>query len=272
MKRNININKKVSKNTVIIFISVTIIIFAVILNFVINDARNLTFIEKTIKDGALFINKIFAFPLNIINNDNEIKKIEESIKKQSENEINNLKKELNELKNNLEINNLLSDYDKINATVINRNLGYFYNTITIDKGSKDKIKKDMAVISSQGLIGKVIKTTRYNSTVKLLTSDDSYNKVSVQIKVNEKYLYGILSSFDKENGYYIVEGVSDTKDIKAGDLVSTTGMGDIFPSGILIGEVVSKDLDNFEISAIIKVKPSININNFNYVTVLRRNQ
>lgn len=45
-----------------------------------------------------------------------------------------LEKENNELKKLLELKDTLSEYQKINATVVNRNVGYWYDTITIDKG------------------------------------------------------------------------------------------------------------------------------------------
>ena len=166
----------------------------------------------------------------------------------------------------------ISEYEEVNATIISRNLGYWYNTVIIDKGSKDGIKKDMAVTTAEALIGKVIKVSRNNSTIKLLTSSDINNKVSVQIKVDNNYIYGILTSFNEKEGSYIIEGISDTKNIKIGNLVSTTGMGNIFPSGILIGEVIEIEKDNFDLEAIIKVKPSFNIDNFNYVKVLRKKQ
>lgn len=254
------------------FILIFVIIFFMIMSFVLKDNRNLTFIEKSIKDSILFINKTIMYPLTIIDKNNNEKNniLKENIKKETQSELDNIENELNELKKDLELNNLLSDYDFINATVINRNLGYWYNQVIIDKGIKDGIKKNMAVTTYGGLIGKVVKVSNNNSTIKLLTNDDNFNKVSVQIKTDNKYLYGILTSFNKKEGYYIVDGIDCSKDIKVGSLVSTTGMGDIFPSGILIGEVAKVDKDNFDLEAIIKVKPSVNVNNFNYVKVLRR--
>lgn len=238
----------------------------------ISDKRKPMFFEKTIKDSVLFINQTISYPFKILKNNQkkELSQIEKKLKNNYQSELDNLKKQVNELKKELKLQNISGEYSYINASVINRNLGFWYNSVTIDKGSKEGIKENMAVVSSDGLIGKVIKTTRYTSTVKLLTSDDVNNKVSVQIKLNDKYLYGILSSFDVENNEYVIEGVTGTNEIKKGILVSTTGMGDIFPSGILIGEVSSVSKDNFDLEYVIKVKPSINVNNFEFVKVLKK--
>lgn len=264
MKKRKN-KKYYSKNKLIVILS--LLIFFLLVSFTVSDERKLTFIEKTLKDGLLFINKLVIKPFNLMENDTEI---EDSIKTKYIVEIDNLKEEIKTLKESLELNTILSDYDVISATTISRNLGYFYDTIILDKGSNDGVKINQAVVTNGGLIGKVIKMTHTTSTVKLLTSMSSNIQVSVQIKINDKYLYGILTSYDNEENVYIVEGITEPNLIKEGFSVTTTGMGDIFPSGILVGEVTSITKDNFDLEAIIKVKPSIDINKIDYVKILRR--
>lgn len=261
--RKLKFSKKVNNTKKIILVVGSILIFFLIISFTINDNRKPTFIEKTLKDSILFINRL------IVPNNNTLKEVEENIKKEYQSEIDNLKKEINTLKESLELNTILSDYEVINATTINRNLGYFYDTITLDKGSKDGIEENQAVMTNEGLIGKTTKVTKYTSTVKLLTNPNSKTQVSVQIKVGEEFLYGILTSYNKDN-YYIIEGITDTDKIEVGNVVTTTGMGDIFPSGILIGEVIEVTKDNFDLEGIIKVKPSVNYDNISYVKILRR--
>ena len=67
-----------------------------------------------------------------------------------------------------------------------------------------------------------------------------------------------------------VEGISNTKTVRVGDLVYTSGLGGVFPSGILIGKVESITTDSYDLSKIINVKPSANFENINYVTILKR--
>ena len=253
-----------TKNNKIILVVISVLIFFLIIPFTINDNRKLTLPEKVLKDSILIINRI-------INRKNNLNELEENIRKEYIAEIDNLKYEINTLKESLKLDTILSDYEIINATTINRNLGYFYDTITLDKGSSDGVEENMAVMISAGLIGKTMKVTKHTSTVKLLTNQNSKIQVSVQIKVEDKYLYGILTSYDKDNNFYIIEGITDTKDIQKGSLVSTTGMGEIFPSGILVGEVIEITKDNFDLEGIIKAKPSVNFDNINYVKILRRN-
>ena len=251
--------KKKSKKLILVVIS--ILIFFLISFFIIKDDRKLTTLEQMLKDSILFINEIIN-PSKLIKNEN--------IENRYRAEIDNLKNEINTLKESLKLNTILSNYEVISATVINRNLGYFYDTVTIDKGENDGIKENRAVITNDGLIGKIIKVSKSTSTVKLLTSSTNKSMVSVGIKVNNKYVYGILVSYNEKENYYTIQGITDVQNIKIGDDVITSGMGDVFPSGLLIGKVLEITKDNFDLEAIIKVKPSIDVNNIDYVKVLER--
>ena len=272
---------KKKKFIVVIILLVCILLF--ILSFIISDKRKLSDIEKIIKDSTLTVNKVINKPINYI--DNKIKEIKLSNKmydkynklykkyeklKSVNNDNDELKKEIKELQKVLELNNTLeSKY--INSSVIIRNIGYYYDELTIDKGSKHKRKKDMAVITSDGLIGTISKVSNLNSVVKLLTTDDINNKISVKIKVNNDYLYGLMVGYDKKTKCFIVEGIADNKEIPKGSVVTTTNFNDI-PGGILIGKVEKIKKDNFDLSRTLLVRSNVNFDNIKYVTVLGKDK
>ncbi len=277
------VNKKLEKKYIILIVLLFVAIFLGIITKIVTDDRKLNPIEKGIKDTVVSINKVINIPINFIKN----KAVEKREKKDLYNkylelrkrvdehyldiaEMDELEKENKELRKLLDIDKTLSDYSYLNATVINRNIGYWYNTITIDKGSSSGIKKNIAVITSDGLIGKVIKTTNFSSTIKLLTSDEIDSKVSVKIKVEDKYIYGLLTSYKKEENLFVIEGISESIEIPFDSLVTTTGMGDIFPSGILIGKVKSVGTDNFDLAKIVEVESNVDFNDIKFVTVLKR--
>lgn len=267
-------------------ILIVVVVIAILLGFIttiVRSERNLTGIEKSIKDTVLLANKIVYAPVKFVKDkiseyqdkQDLYKKYKKLEKKVKETDLINaerleLKKELNEMKKTLKLNQTLGDSYYLNATVINRDIGYWYNTITIDKGSNNGVEKDMAVIISEGLIGKVVKTTNFNSTVKLLTSDDINNKISVKIQVGEDYIYGLLSGYNKNKKTFTIEGISSNKKIPKGSIVTTTGMGDIFPSGIVIGTVSSSHTDNFDLARTVDVKGSADFDDLSYVTILKR--
>ena len=144
------------------------------------------------------------------------------------------------------------------------------DNITIDKGEKDGIQVDMPVIVADGLIGKVVKTSTFNSTIRLLTANNSNDKISVKIKNEDNYIYGILSKYNEKNNNYIIEGITQNIEIKQDALVTTTGMGDIYPSGIIIGKVKGITTDNFDLSKVLEIESNVNFDAINYVKVLKR--
>ncbi|MFA5409512.1 MAG: rod shape-determining protein MreC, partial [Bacilli bacterium] len=180
-----------------------------------------------------------------------------------------LKASLEELGKILSLNSLITDYEAVNATVINRNVGNWYNTLTIDKGEKNGLKTDMIVITNEGLIGRIIKPSFYTSEVKLITTSDLNSRISVGITTEALTTYGLLSGYDINNKHLLVTDIVDNTNIKAGDTVITSGLGNMFPKGIIVGSVAAITIDDFGISKIIKVTPASDFNSIRYVTVLK---
>lgn len=264
-------------------ISVIVILVALIgLSSIMGDDKDLDFFTKSIKDTGTFLSKIVYSPIKFvkdkINETDEKKdlykkytKLKEKVEKTDlyHAEIEELQKEVADLKSTLELNATLSEYTYVNATVVNRNIGKWYNLLNIDKGSKNGIKKGDAVIINSGLVGRIIKVSNFSSTVKLLTSDEISNKISVKISNKEKY-YGLLTGFDKDKKVYLIEGITEPDKINEGDMVTTTGLTDYFPSGILIGHVSKIVKDEYDLNSIIEVTPSVDFNDISIVTVLNR--
>jgi len=275
-------NKKMVKIKYILIAFLAVILIFVSIIF-IKDERKLNFIEKATKDGILFIGNIVLTPANFIkdkiveyNEKDDLynKYIELENKVNSYNTLLAEKKELEyeieELKQVLEINNLLSEKKVMNAVVVNRNLDYWHDTITIDKGSHDGVEEGMPVVVNEGLVGKITSVSNFNSTVKLMTSPTN-SKISIKIENGEEYVYGLLTCYDAKNNLYKIEGISHTINVSEGSLVTTTGLGDIFPSGLVIGHVKSAKADNYDLAQIIEVKPSVDFDYFSVVTIIKRN-
>jgi len=178
--------------------------------------------------------------------------------------------ELNNLKKSLNLTDNFSDYEKINSSVIQRDVGYWYDTITIDKGSSSGVKEEYAVVTKEGLVGKITKTSNLTSTVKLLTSITEETKISVKITDGEDNIYGLLTKYDEKTKNFIIEGIAENKEIKKDLIVTTTGLDNIFPSGIVIGKVTDVSKDNFDLTTFVYVKSNINFDDLRYVIVAKR--
>lgn len=275
-------NKKIKKYYVLIILLI-VCLFLFLFSFLLKKDREFTIVESTIKDAVLSVNKVINVPIDYVNDKilehrekkniyNKYKKLQKKYKKVKlmESNYDEIKKELKELQDTLELNNSLNDSEYLNASVITRNIGYFYNELTIDKGKKDNVSKNMAVITNDGLVGIVTKVSNLNSVVKLITTNDTNNKISVKIKTGEdKYIFGLISGYEKKTKSFIVEGIANNEDIPIGSIVTTTGLGNDFPSGIMIGKVEDITKDNFDLARTLKVKSSVDFDDIEYVTLLK---
>ena len=246
--------------------------------FILKVDRKLTHVEIFIKEPILYIEKIVEVPFNHISNKLNILKSKSRLVKdlkkykkiESENNylkalVNDKNQKIEELSNLVNIN-IGDDYRIINANIIVRNVGFWYQTLTLDKGYKDGILKNSMVINSNGLIGIIDKVTKHTSVVKMLTSVSDNYKVGVLINNGEDSFYGILSDF--KDGMFVVRGISYNKEIKKGALVTTSGLDNNFISGIKIGKVKRVDKDDLDLEQIVYVDAAVDFNKMNYVSVV----
>ena len=169
----------------------------------------------------------------------------------------------------MELKETLTEYDSITTTVLSRNKSYWFNTVTIDKGSSSGIKKDMAVVTKNGFVGKIHKVSKNSSEVKLITADDVNYKVSVSITTSSGDTNAILNGYDKKSGLLKVVGVDKTSDVKEGDVILTSGLGGKEPRGIYIGIVNGIKTDKYNLSKTLYLKTGQDFSNIHYLTVLK---
>ncbi len=272
---------KKSRRIYIIVLVVILFVGGSLYTLLVN--KKINYVSNFLKDGVVVIEKVLFRPFSSLTGTigdffslkgvlEENKILKSNIDKVESLEAENieLKQEIFKLKEELNVDHVLSDYEYLNATVINRNTLYWYNNLTIDKGRHNGIKEGMVVMNSTGLIGKTVNVGEFSSDVKLITTNDTNNKISVAIVNNGNKLMGVINGYNYDKGYLKVEGISNTETVSIGDIVYTSGLGGVFPSGILIGTVESITTDVFDLSKIINVKPSASFRDINYVTVLKR--
>ncbi|MGN1268060.1 MAG: rod shape-determining protein MreC [Candidatus Aphodocola sp.] len=278
-----NRKKRSLKSKHIYLIVLIVVVVIAILSYTVKTDKKLNTFESLIKDCVVEVQKLFYTPIrnfstmisdffslkDVLEENKILKSNVEKIESLEAENI-ELKQEIDKMKEELNLEHILSDYDYLNATVVSRNSFYWYNTLTIDKGSHNGIKEGMVVINSTGLIGKIENVSTFSSDVKLITTNDTNNKISVTITNGDNKLTGLINAYDFNDGYLKVEGISNTATVNVGDFVYTSGLGGVFPSGILIGTVDSITTDVYDLSKIINVKPSADFDDINYVTILKR--
>lgn len=256
MHKNKNHKKKI-----FLYISILIFIFFIFYIF-INDNTSNNFIFRSVKDLSANISNITSFSF-IKNNDNYNSELVTEMNK-------DYKKQINDLKETLDLTSVNSDKKFINATTVKRSTNYWYNLITINKGKKDNIKKGYAVINKSGLIGKVIKVNNNTSDVKLLISLNDENCISAMFQYDNEYYYGLIDKYDyKKNELHLKNVIGDFDKEKIKNInVVTSGLSDLFSSGLLIGKIKYLKKDTFGLSNTLIISPAVNFDNIDIVTVV----
>lgn len=242
--------KKLAIKRRIIMIILTALLSFIMLFFSIKYNWNFSYILKD----------IFYFPIHAIPSNNE-KKVFSKIE-------NELEQELKDMKELLKIDNTLTEFDIVNATVINRNTSYWNSEIIINKGTKDNLNEGMAVIDGYGLVGRIEKPGLTTSVVKLITSNLNNNKISVKLWSNNNSINKILEQDDNNN--LIISGIDNNYVFNIGDIVTTSGLSDIYPSGITIGKVSKIESDKFGLSKKAYITRTSDLDDIRFVSVLIR--
>ena len=139
------------------------------------------------------------------------------------------------------------------AHVIGKSPGHWFNVFTIDVGMSDGIKVDMPVVSSDGLVGRVLQTGANFSRV-LAIIDSSSGVSSIVERTRDLGMIGGTNTAGDEDPLLTMDDLPLDADLMPGDKVITSGLADVFPKGILVGEVVevSQSNDGMRNKAIVK--------------------
>ncbi|MBB3907200.1 rod shape-determining protein MreC [Anoxybacillus rupiensis] len=270
-------------NKRLILLLVSIIFLVALIGFSLKDRKELTWSEQFVKDTTGFVQLLFHKPAQLVagffenvqdikNTYKENKILKERLEEyvMLEAEVQTLKKENEELRAILKKKESLRDFVAIHATVIGRNPERWQETIIINKGEQQGVKKDMAVITPGGLIGKVQHAAQFTATVQLLSSIDRKNFISAYVQTKNESVFGLIEGYDEKRKSLLLKQVPFDAKIEKKQLVMTSGLGGIFPEGLPIGEVEEVVPDQYGLTKMVYVKPAANFYDIDDVIVVKR--
>jgi len=167
----------------------------------------------------------------------------------------------------LELQETKGDYlDLVAARVIARDLGNWFDTIIINRGTNHGVAVDMAVINHQGLVGRVVATSRNTSTVMLLLDKES----ALGALVRESRAFGIVET--TTSGDYPLQMIRIPLDalVEVGDVIITSHLSEIFPKGLKIGYVAEIDVAPTGLFQQAMIIPNVEFNTLEEVMVITR--
>lgn len=265
---------KFFKNNKLIVILCAIIVFIALIGVSLRS-QSQSPVEQYVGDSVAFGQKAVSYPVHFVTGsiNNLFAKDsskEQQIKvKQLEAENERLKSENKKYKKELDIEDI-SKFEPISSTVLSRNPDQWMNTLVINQGAKDGIKNNMAVMTSEGLVGRISKVNQFSSQVDLISTNTRANRLSVNIQHDDKNVFGLIDHYDSKNEELIITDINNKDSVKKGDKVVTSGLADQLPSSIYIGEVSKVENDEYGLSKEVRVKTAANLSDLNHVYVAKR--
>lgn len=184
-----------------------------------------------------------------------------------------LKSENQQLKDELGLEELVTEYTVRRGNVISRNPDQWINQVIIDLGTMNGMERGMPVMNNNGLVGYISETNPTSSKVTLISNVDlSASKVSSEIilEEEEETIQGIISEYKTDTNQLVMSQITSDAEIKPGTLVTTSGLGGAFPRGLVIGEVEAVRLDEQGLERLVFIKPLSDFNNIRIVSVIDR--
>ena len=162
--------------------------------------------------------------------DNRVMKLEHENSKLKALEIENER-----LRGMLEFKEKNPQFDLVASTVISKDTSNYYSTFVIDKGTKDGVKTNMPVVGSKGLIGYIVEAGATYSKVQTIIEGGTSVGCVVSRTGNTAITEG--DTILLKEGLLRMTYVSKEMNLVEGDIIETSGLGNIYPPGIVIGRI-----------------------------------
>ena len=261
---DLNNNRSGEAYTLIIFLIISISII-----FLDYKYKQVEYIRSVINDVIVYpIFSLSNIPRTLINNiiseSQNIELLEEeitSLKQENMNlriqvqELEGLKEENNRLRK-IKIQSERTSKKQLIAKIISDSASPTKNIIAVDKGKNDGVFSGQNVIGMKGLIGQVTETTFVSSKI-ILINDVSHNVPGEISRTGEK----VIVSGTRDKMKLKIDFLAVNTDIKVGDIVSTSGLGERFKEKIPIGKVSLVEQDPEKEFSLVEIEPFENLEN-----------
>ncbi|MBQ1262717.1 MAG: rod shape-determining protein MreC, partial [Oscillospiraceae bacterium] len=230
-----------------------------------------TFVTPVVKASSAISDNVAGFFNSIVhakdiqNENKELRsELAEAYKNLSDYE--KAKKENEQLKKVLGIKEQNPDYEMEAATVIGRDSAAAFGKFTINKGSLNKIEVNSPVITEDGLVGII---TEVGPTYSVVTTilDPDINVGIFNSRTQETGVVGGSAELYSKGRTKLKLLPRDTA-LVSGDIIETSGIGGLFPSGVLIGTVKTMGAENSGVSMYAEIEPIVDVMSVSDVVIV----
>lgn len=137
-------------------------------------------------------------------------------------------------------------------------------SITVDRGANDGVRKDMPVVTWKGLVGRVVRANATTAKVLLLT--DVNSSASVRIQDPDSRATGLARG--RSDGALLLEHVPQQERLLPGQMVITSGLGGVFPGGLVVGRIGQVTQNDYEVFQRANIEPSVDMTKLEHLYVI----
>jgi len=267
------------------------IICIILIGMTINGRDKLTMPEQFLKDSIGSVQKLIYIPASSVSNFfSDIAELKQIYKENEELrqvaalyarekvEYNFVAAENERLQQALEFKQHqqeMYDYNYLIAQVIAINNDPNNPTININLGSNHGITKNMAVVTVDGLLGIITNVSPFTSTITPITQLNStspvFSAISATVLGKESESFGVLTDYDAEQERIVMSLIDEHDPMMKDDVVITSGIGNLYPRGLLVGTVEMIQVGDFGLTHVATVKPFVKMNQLTEVFVVQMN-
>ncbi len=232
-----------------LFKIIFIILIFVCINYTNGTNRKVTIFEEIVSNLITLPQRLIVNIKNYVSDNNnqyfsDVKALKEENEKIKEENIALKEKMINYeavvsenevLKSHIKLSNLYPNYSVIVADIIMGSVSNWEYTYVINRGSSEGIEPNMAVISEDGLVGYIESVT--NHTAKIVSILDAGNAVSARVTRTRDTVISKGSITLAKDKQMRITNIPIGVTLVEGDKIETSGMGGIYPKGILIGKI-----------------------------------
>lgn len=179
-------------------------------------------------------------------------------------ELSELTAQNSQLKGLLDLKNAASHWSLVSASVISRNPDSWFETVVINRGTRQGVRPGMAVIVPQGVVGRVVSSSPVSSTVMLILDPQS----GVGAEDVRSQSAGTVNGQDPITGSLTFQLFSHHPNVMVGDAVVTSSYSEYYPPGLLIGQVSHVARTAYGLTETATVTPAVNFNELSDVMVV----
>ena len=162
------------------------------------------------------------------------------------------------------------EYETVIAEIVAKSPQDYYKTLIVNRGKNSGIEKWMPVVAYQNetrcVVGKVIDVQQFSARIQPLIDQSSY----IGVMLMESRYSGLLQGQSPISDNCLMQYVDRRSEINYGDLVITSGMGGVFPKGIIVGEIVSVSKKRYGVFQEAIVKPVVDYGRLEEVYIITK--